>query len=157
MDGEQEKKQFNYPKRDELIEQIKELSDEIEHVSLNLIKCDFNATEKDVEKAFPEFKFITVKNYNPGSFEVVLEMKIDAINFIRNCYDRKILARRFFIKLGRQHKEVIEDWACVGYVPRNKYNNNKKPFHKGPRDEAHKKHHKGEKKADEGEKNVEKG
>lgn len=70
-------------------------------------------------------------------------MKIDAINFIRNCYDRKILARRFFIKLGRQHKEVIEDWACVGYVPRNKHNNNKKPFHKGPRDEAHKKIHKG--------------
>ena len=111
MDGEQEKRQFNYPKREDLIEQIKELDDEIEHVSLNLIKCDFNATEKDVEKAFPEFRFIKVKNYNPGSFEVVLEMKIDAINFIRHCYDRKILARRFYIKLGRQHKEVIEDWA----------------------------------------------
>ena len=148
MSGEHEKKQFNYPKRDELIEQIKELDDEIEHVSLNLIKCDFNATEKDVEKAFPEYKFIKVKNYNPGSFEVVLEMKIDAINFIRNCYDRKILARRFFIKLGRQHKEVIEDWACIGYVPRNKQNN-KKHFQKGPRDEAHKnKPRKEEKKAE---------
>lgn len=29
MDGEHEKKHFNYPKRDELIEQIKELDDEI--------------------------------------------------------------------------------------------------------------------------------
>lgn len=51
-------------------------------------------------------------------------MKIDAINFIRNCYDRKILTRRFFIKLGRQNKEVIEDWACVGQVPK-KFNQNK--------------------------------
>lgn len=51
----QEKKQYNFPKRDELIEQIKALDDEIEHVSLNLIKCDFNATEKDVQKTFPEF------------------------------------------------------------------------------------------------------
>ena len=53
-------------------------------------------------------------------------MKIDAINFIRNCFDRKILNRRFFIKMGRQHKEVVEDWACVGYVPR-KFN---QPHHK---------------------------
>ena len=70
-----------------------------------------------------------MKNYNPGSFEVVFDVKIDAINFIRNCYDRKILARRFFIKLGRQSKEVIEDWACVGQVPKkfihNKKNNKK--------------------------------
>lgn len=49
-------------------------------------------------------------------------MKIDAINFIRNCYDRKILTRRFFIKLGRQTKEIVEDWACVGHVPK-KFNN----------------------------------
>lgn len=55
MDGAQEKRQFNYPKRDELIDQIKELDDDIEHVSLNLIKCDFNATEKDVQKAFPDY------------------------------------------------------------------------------------------------------
>lgn len=73
-------------------------------------------------------------------------MKIDAINFIRNCYDRKILARRFFIKLGRQKKEVVEDWACVGYVPRkfNKDNNNrdnnknnKKIFIKGQKEDDH--------------------
>lgn len=51
-----------------MIDQIKALDDEIEHVSLNLIKCNFEATEKDVEKAFPEYKFIKVKNYNPGSF-----------------------------------------------------------------------------------------
>lgn len=55
-------------------------------------------------------------------------MKIDAINFIRNCFDRKILNRRFFIKMGRQHKEVVEDWACVGYVPR-KFNQHKKSDH----------------------------
>jgi len=45
-------------------------------------------------------------------------MRIDAINFIRNCYDKKILSRRFFIKMGRQHKELIEDWTGVGYAPR---------------------------------------
>lgn len=128
MDGEHEKKQFSYPKREEVIEQIKALDDDIEHVSLNLIKCNFDATEKDVEKSFPEFKFIKVKNYNPGSFEVVFEMKIDAINFIRTCYDRKILNRRFFIKMGRQHKQVIEDWTCIGNVPR-KFNQNKKSEH----------------------------
>lgn len=140
MDGDHEKKHFSYPKRDELIDQIKELDDDIEHVSLNLIKCDFNATEKDVEKTFPEFNLIKVKNYNPGSFEVVFEMKIDAINFIRTCYDRKILTRRFYIKLGRQNKEVVEDWACVGYVPR-KFNNPnpRKDFTRGPRED--KPHH----------------
>lgn len=59
-------------------------------------------------------------------------MKIDAIHFIKNCYDRKILNRRFFIKMGRQNKEVIEDWACIGQVPKkfnknyNKNNNYKK-------------------------------
>lgn len=90
-----------------------------------MIKCNFDATEKDVEKSFPEFKFIKVKNYNPGSFEVVFEMKIDAINFIRTCYDKKILNRRFFIKMGRQHKEVIEDWTCIGNVPR-KFNQPRK-------------------------------
>jgi hypothetical protein len=59
-------------------------------------------------------------------------MKIDAINFIRNCYDRKILARRFFIKLGRQHKEVAEDWACVGYVSKNFNHHKKNPNNKYP-------------------------
>jgi hypothetical protein len=101
-----------------VIEQIKALDEDITHVSLNLIKCNFDAKEKDVEKAFPEYKFIKVKNYNHGSFEVIFELKIDAINFVRNCFDRKILNRRFFIKMGRQHKEVLEDWACVGYVPK---------------------------------------
>jgi len=68
---QQEKRQFSVPSRDELIQSIKDLDEEIDHVTLNLIKCDFNATEKDIEKTFPEFKFIKVKNYNPGSFEVV--------------------------------------------------------------------------------------
>lgn len=99
-----QKKQFSVPSREELIQQIKDLDQDIEHVTLNLIKCDFNATEKDIEKSFPEFKFIKVKNYNPGSFEVIFEMRIDAINFIKNCYDKKILTRRFFIKMGRQQK-----------------------------------------------------
>ncbi len=93
------------PKKDELIDEIKNLPDEIEHVSLNLIKCDFEAVEKDVEKAFSEFHFIKVKKYNPGSFEVIFETRIDAINFIRTSYDKKILTRRFFIKMGRQQKE----------------------------------------------------
>ena len=53
MDGDHEKKEFNYPKREEVIDQIKALDDDIEHVSLNLIKCNFDATEKDVEKTFP--------------------------------------------------------------------------------------------------------
>jgi hypothetical protein len=28
------------------------------------------------------------------------------------------LTRRFFIKLGRQQKEHAENWAAVGYVPK---------------------------------------
>lgn len=92
------------PKKEELIESIKGLDDDIEHVSLNLIKCDFNAVEKDVEKAFPTYHFIKVKKYNPGSFEVVFETKIDAIHFIKDEFDKKILTRRFFIKMGRQQK-----------------------------------------------------
>ena len=88
-------------------------------------------------------------------------MRIDAINFIRNCYDRKILTRRFYIKLGRQNKEVVEDWACVGYVPR-KYNNNKKNFNKGGQGKdrkdkpQHNKDKKEEQKDDKPEKAVEK-
>ena len=121
---------FNYPKREDIIEQIKELDDDIQHVSLNLIKCNFDATENDVKKAFPEFNFIKVKNYNPGSFEIVFDMRIDAINFIRTCFDKKILNRRFFIKMGRQHKEIVEDWACVGYVPK-KFTHPRKNDHQG--------------------------
>ena len=99
-----------------------------------------------MEKTFPEFNFIKVKNYNPGSFEVVFDLKIDAINFIRNCFDRKILARRFFIKLGRQSKEVIEDWACVGFVP--------KKFQNKPHNKHHqKKNFDKNKKVEEGKKN----
>jgi hypothetical protein len=67
----QERKQFSVPGRDELIQQIKELDEDIEHVSLNLIKCDFNATENDIKKTFSDINFVKVKNYNPGSFEVV--------------------------------------------------------------------------------------
>lgn len=85
---------------------------------MNLIKCDFNATEADIKKTFPEVNFLKVKNYNPGSFELVFDLKIDAINFIKNSYDKKILNRRFFIKMGRQQKEIVEDWACVGFVPK---------------------------------------
>jgi hypothetical protein len=59
-------------------------------------------------------------------------MKIDAINFVRNCFDRKILDRRFFIKMGRQHKEHLEDWACVGYVPKKFHNKNQ---YKGQKDQ----------------------
>ena len=106
------------------------MDDEIEHVTLNLIKCDFDAVEKDVEKAFPDFNFIKIKKYNPGSFEIMLEMKIDAINFIKTTGDKKILSRKFFIKMGRQHKEVLEDWACVGYVPKNFKAQNTKPHNK---------------------------
>lgn len=116
--GEDKKKQFDFPKKEDIIEEIKNIGDDIEHVSLNLIKCDFNAVEKDVEKAFPEFHFIKIKKYNPGSFEVIFEAKIDAINFVRNCSDKKILTRRFFVKMGRQQKEHAENWSAVGYVPK---------------------------------------
>ena len=44
MTEESTKKQFVFPKKEELIDQIKDLDEEIKHVSLNLIKCDFNAT-----------------------------------------------------------------------------------------------------------------
>lgn len=102
---EEEKKHgFVFPKKDELIDEIKLMDDEIENVSLNLVKCDFNAVEKDVEKTFPDFKFIKIKKYNPGSFEVIFETRIDAINFIRNSFDKKICNRRFFIKMGRQQR-----------------------------------------------------
>lgn len=128
MEGaEEERKQFVVPKKEELIEDIKNLDDEIEHVSLNLIKCDFNATEKDVERTFPDFKFVKVKKYNPGSFEVVFETKIDSIHFIKKEFDKKILSRRFFIKMGRQHKNHHEDWLAVGHVPRE--------FRQGPRNQ----------------------
>jgi hypothetical protein len=127
MQGEEEKKQFVVPKKEDLIDEIKNLPDDIEHVSLNLIKCDFNAVEKDVEKAFADFHFIKVKKYNPGSFEVVFETRIDAINFIRNTSDKKILTRKFFIKMGRQQKEIAENWAAVGYVPKQF----KQPIRKG--------------------------
>ena len=113
------------PKKEELIDSIKALDDDIEHVSLNLIKCNFDAVEKDVSKTFPEFHFIKVKKYNPGSFEVIFETKIDAINFIRNEFDKKILGRRFFIKMGRQQKEHAEKWTAIGHVP--------KEFKKGPK------------------------
>ena len=95
---------------------------------MNLIKCDFNATEKDVEKTFSDISFVKVKNYNPGSFEVVFEMKIDAINFIRNHYDKKILNRRFFIKMGRQQKELVEEWTGVGFVPKS-FKGPQRPHH----------------------------
>ena len=49
---------------------------------------------------------------------MVFETKIDAINFIRNSGDRKIMNRGFFIKMGRQHGERVENWAAVGYVSR---------------------------------------
>ena len=60
MSGEEERRQFVVPKKEELIDAIKDMSDDIENVSLNLIKCDFNATEKDVSKAFPDYEFVKV-------------------------------------------------------------------------------------------------
>lgn len=77
---------------------IKELDEEIEHVSLNLIKCNFDATEADVRKAFPEFKekFLKVKQYKPGSFEIVFQARMDAIDFTRNAPGKRILGRLVF-------------------------------------------------------------
>lgn len=37
--------------------------------------------------------------------------------------------------MGRQHKEVLEDWACVGYVPK-KFTQNKNQ-HKGGKGGPH--------------------
>lgn len=79
--------------RGEIIEAIKDLDESIVQVSLNLIKCDFKATEEDVRRAFPAFQFVKVKNYSAGSFEVVLPLKIDAINFVKNSRDVFILSR----------------------------------------------------------------
>lgn len=72
---------------------IKELDDEIEHVSLNLIKSNFNATEDDVKKAFPDYKFLKVKQYKPGSFEVVFGSRMEAIEFTRSAPGKRILGR----------------------------------------------------------------
>lgn len=107
-----------FPKKEDLIDEIKCLEDDIENVSLNLVKCEFTAVEKDVEKTFSDYTFIKIKKYNPGSFEVIFETRIDAINFIRNSFDKKIMGRRFFIKMGRQQKEHAENWAAVGFVPK---------------------------------------
>jgi hypothetical protein len=55
-------------------------------------------------------------------------MRMDAIEFIRTSYDRRILGRRFFIKMGRQSKDLAEDWTGVGYVPKSfkvDYNKNR--------------------------------
>ena len=89
--GQTEPKKFL--NRFEIIEAIKELDDSIQNVSLNLIKCDFKATEDDVRKAYPDFKFLKVKNYHPGSWEIVLPLRIDAINFVKNSKDIAILSR----------------------------------------------------------------
>ena len=44
MQGEEEKKHgFVFPKKEELIDEIKLMEDDIENISLNLVKCDFNA------------------------------------------------------------------------------------------------------------------
>lgn len=59
-----------------------------------------------------------VKNYKPGSYEVVFEEKIDAIHFVRDFSDKRILGRKFFVKIGKQSKEMIEDYVFVGYVPK---------------------------------------
>lgn len=107
-----EKKFLN---RGEIIEAIKELDDGIVHVSLNLIKCDFKATEDDVRAAFPEFNFIKVKNYHAGSFEVVLPLRIDAINFVKQSRDKYILSRKPIIKMGRNFPPSDnQDWVYVG-------------------------------------------
>lgn len=85
------------------------------HVSLNLIKCDFKATEDDVRAAYPEFTFLKVKNYHPGSFEIVLPLRIDAINFVKQSRDRYILSRRPIIKMGRNYPPSDnQDWVYVG-------------------------------------------
>jgi len=39
------------------------------------------------------------------------------------------MTRRFFIKMGRQQKEIAENWAAVGYVPKQF----KQPIKKGPK------------------------
>ncbi len=44
------------------------------------------------------------------------------------------MGRRFFIKLGRQHKEIVEDWTCIGSAPIKKGGygkNGQKNHHKG--------------------------
>jgi plasmid replication initiation protein len=88
-------KKFEIPSIDEVVLAIKELDEEIEHISLNLIKANFNATEDDVRKAFPEYKdkFLKVKQYKPGSFEVVFAARMDAIDFVRGAPGKKILGR----------------------------------------------------------------
>ena len=82
--------------------------DDLDHLSLDFAKkgddVKFEMSRNDVEKTFPDFKFIKIKKYNPGSFEVIFETRIDAIHFIRNSFDKKICNRRFFIKMGRQQK-----------------------------------------------------
>ena len=78
-----------------------------------MIKCHFDATENDVRKAFAEYDFIKVKKYNPGSFEVVFNLKIDAINFVKNSPGKKILNRIFMIKMGRTNKSVNDEWIYV--------------------------------------------
>jgi hypothetical protein len=122
-----EKKFLN---RSEIIEAIKELDDSIAHVSLNLIKCDFKATEDDVRAAFPEFTFLKVKNYHAGSFEIVLPLRIDAINFVKQSRDKYVLSRKPIIKMGRNFPPAEnQDWVYVGgnntksYGGHGRYNN----------------------------------
>ena len=86
-------KKFEIPSIEEVIMAIKELDDNIEHVSLNLIKCSFSATEVDIRKTFSNYNFLKVKQYNPGSFEVVFPLRIDAIDFAKNAPGKKILGR----------------------------------------------------------------
>jgi len=83
-----------------------------------------------VRNAFPEFNFLKVKNYHAGSFEVVLPLRIDAINFVKNSRDKYILNRKPIIKMGRNFPpSENQDWVYVGGNHtkgyQGKYNNQK--------------------------------
>ncbi|CAD8168041.1 unnamed protein product [Paramecium pentaurelia] len=80
--------------------EIERLIDECpdEEILLNIVKCHFDATIEEVKLAFPNFEFLKVENYNPGSFSLLFKNKEQAKEFLFTTKETKIKDRGFWIK-----------------------------------------------------------
>jgi hypothetical protein len=80
-----------------MIEAIKAMDEDT--VVLSIVRVDFNANENDIMDTYHDINFISVKKYNPGSFNLEFATHTDAIDFIRKP-SRQINGRNFLIKLS---------------------------------------------------------
>lgn len=58
-----------------------------EEILLNIVKCHFDATVEEVKTTFPNFDFLKVENYNPGSFSLLFKSKEQAKEFLFTTKD----------------------------------------------------------------------